>query len=72
MVKDEIEDKTSLFEVLVMDLPNDHACYAVTMSNGIADGSIYYQVIEQLNEAMKCATGEKIQSHIDWKASGDK
>ena len=72
LVKDEIEDKTCLFEVLVMDLPNDHACYAVTMSHGIADGSIYYQVIEQLNEAMKCATGEKIQSHINWQASGDK
>ncbi|CAB9503106.1 expressed unknown protein [Seminavis robusta] len=59
----EITDKSPVFEVHMMHLPENYACYSVSLSHCIGDGAIYYQVMEQLNSAMTSGT---IETKINW------
>ncbi|CAB9518788.1 expressed unknown protein [Seminavis robusta] len=59
---EEIRERTPVFEVHVMDLSSNHACIAVVMSHVVGDGAVYFQVMEQLNAAMK----GPIETKINW------
>ena len=47
-----IKDQKPLFRIDVIQLPNNYACYAMTLSHCVGDGVTYYNLMEEINRNM--------------------
>lgn len=58
-----LKNKSNIFEVGLMALPSGCACYKVSISHAIADGSTYYKVMQQLSDIWN---GGEPSILLDW------
>ena len=58
-----IQNQAALFGVYVIQLPNDYACYVMTMSHCIGDGVTYYNIMDEINREMN---QQKRDNELDW------
>ena len=58
-----LKNKSNIFEVGLMALPSGCACYKVSISHAIADGSTYYKVMQQSSDIWN---GREPSILLDW------
>ena len=58
-----LKNKSNIFEVGLMALPSGCACYKVSISHAIADGSTHYNVMQQLSDVWN---GREPSILLDW------
>jgi hypothetical protein len=65
LTSDQIFRKLPLFGVTLLELPNNFAAYAITMSHAVGDGVTFFQLIKELSLYMShLPVGE--HNAIDW------
>jgi len=62
-----IQQKAPLFGVDIIQLPNNYACYVMTLSHCVGDGVTYYNVMDEIHREMNQLNSHKdlVWSHPD-------
>lgn len=55
-----IQQKTPLFSMHIIQLPNNYACYVMALSHCVGDGVTYYNIMDEIHREMN-----QLNSHTD-------